>query len=137
MRRVAEALPAVRNSQRPVALGDHSNCVIAVSDRGSAPLESGRKSFYCRDLAGDQGGFTLANHELEWRMLGACRGLDASLFYPDEDDTADEAKLVCEHCSVRVACLDYALANREKVGVWGGATERERRRLLRQRRRTA
>ena len=134
---MAEALPAVPNSQRPVALGDHSNCVIAVSDRGSAPLESGRKSFYCRDLVGDQGGFTLANHELEWRMLGACRGLDASLFYPDEDDTADEAKSVCEHCSVRVACLDYALANREKVGVWGGATERERRRLLRQRRRTA
>jgi len=137
MRRLAKAPSSIRISQRPVVTGDRSNSVIAVSDDKRAPLESGHKSFYCRDLAGDQGGFMLANHELEWRMLGACRGLDASLFYPDEDDTADEAKLVCEHCSVRVACLDYALANREKVGVWGGATERERRRLLRQRRRTA
>ncbi|MEK9838493.1 MAG: WhiB family transcriptional regulator [Ilumatobacteraceae bacterium] len=79
----------------------------------------------------------MSNHELEWRMLGACRGLDASLFYPDEDDAAEKAKSVCEHCSVRVACLEHALAVREKVGVWGGATERERRRLLRQRRRSA
>ncbi|NBV73648.1 MAG: WhiB family transcriptional regulator [Actinobacteria bacterium] len=94
-------------------------------------------AFYCRVFVGDQGDFTLAKHELEWRMLGACRGLDASLFYPDEDDTAEEAKSVCEDCSVRVACLEHALANREKVGVWGGATERERRRMLRQRRRTA
>jgi WhiB family redox-sensing transcriptional regulator len=94
-------------------------------------------AFYCRVFVGDQGDFTLAKHELEWRMLGACRGLDALLFYPDEDDTAEEAKSVCEDCSVRVACLEHALANREKVGVWGGATERERRRMLRQRRRTA
>ena len=75
----------------------------------------------------------MANHELEWRMLGACRGLDASLFYPDEDDTADEAKLVCEHCSVRVACLDYALATNQDSGIWGGLSEDERRDIRRQR----
>lgn len=75
--------------------------------------------------------------ELEWRMLGACRGLDASIFYPDNDDDAEVAAQVCRECSVRVACLEYALAEREKAGVWGGATERERRRILRQRRRTA
>ena len=40
-------------------------------------------------------------------------------------------------CSVRVACLEHALMSREKVGVWGGATERERRRIIRQRRRPA
>ena len=70
-------------------------------------------------------------------MLGACRGLDASIFYPDTEDEADVAKAVCAECGVRAACLEYALARREKVGVWGGATERERRRLLRQRRRSA
>lgn len=75
--------------------------------------------------------------ELEWRMLGACRGLDASIFYPDNDDDAETAAQVCRECSVRVACLEYALNEREKAGVWGGATERERRRILRQRRRTA
>ena len=70
-------------------------------------------------------------------MLGACRGIDASIFYPDTEDEADVAKAVCAECGVSAACLEYALARREKVGVWGGATERERRRLLRQRRRSA
>jgi len=76
-------------------------------------------------------------HEYEWRMLGACRGLDASIFYPDTDDEAEAAKSVCEQCGVQAACLDFALSEREKVGVWGGATERERRRIIRHRRRTA
>jgi WhiB family transcriptional regulator, redox-sensing transcriptional regulator len=70
-------------------------------------------------------------------MLGACRGLDASIFYPDNDDEAEIAKQVCQECSVQRTCLDFALQRREKVGVWGGATERERRRMLRQRRRSA
>ena len=72
-----------------------------------------------------------------WRELGACRGLDPGLFYPDEDDEAEPAKAICAECGVRIACLEHALASREKQGVWGGATERERRRLIRQRRRTA
>ena len=76
-------------------------------------------------------------HELEWRLLGACRGLDASVFYPDDDEQAEIAKQGCEECNVKSTCLEYALSQREKIGVWGGATERERRRILRQRRRSA
>ena len=54
---------------------------------------------------------------------GACKGLGASIFYPDDDDEADDAKHICAGCGVRVACLEHALATREKVGgVWGGAT---------------
>ncbi len=70
-------------------------------------------------------------------MLGACRGLDASIFYPDNDEDAQVATQVCEECGVRTACLEFALTQREKAGVWGGASERERRRILRQRRRSA
>ncbi|MGE5209710.1 MAG: WhiB family transcriptional regulator [Acidobacteriota bacterium] len=73
--------------------------------------------------------------ELKWWDLGACRGLDASVFYPDDDEGAEAAKSVCASCSVQSACLDYALSEREKAGVWGGATERDRRRMIRQRRR--
>jgi WhiB family redox-sensing transcriptional regulator len=73
-----------------------------------------------------------------WRAKGACQGLDAEIFYPEDDeDLAEDAKAVCAECAVRLACLDHALDNREHQGVWGGATARERRRLLRQRRRTA
>jgi WhiB family transcriptional regulator, redox-sensing transcriptional regulator len=72
-----------------------------------------------------------------WRELGACRGLEPTIFFPEDDIDADVAKEVCAGCGVRVACLEYALTIREKQGVWGGATERERRRIIRQRRRTA
>jgi len=75
--------------------------------------------------------------ELKWWDLGACRGLDAMIFYPDDDDDAATAKSVCGECRVRAACLEHALSLREKAGVWGGATERDRRRIIRQRRRTA
>ena len=75
--------------------------------------------------------------EQRWREHAACQGLDPELFYPFEDDEAVAAKAVCAVCPVNIACLEFALAGREKDGVWGGATERERRRLVRQRRRTA
>jgi WhiB family redox-sensing transcriptional regulator len=74
---------------------------------------------------------------LQWRSKASCQGLDPEIFYPLDDDDAEEAKVVCATCSVREACLEHALGYREKEGVWGGATERERRRIIRQRRRTA
>ena len=74
-----------------------------------------------------------------WREFARCRGVDPETFYPvsDDDDAADEAKSICALCPVREACLEYALSTREKNGVWGGLTERERRRVLRRRRKTA
>lgn len=72
-----------------------------------------------------------------WRQRAACRGGDPDIFFPVSDEEAEEAKAICTGCSVREACLEYALANREHDGVWGGATERERRRLIRQRRKSA
>lgn len=75
--------------------------------------------------------------DLTWRYRGACRGLDPDIFYPASDEEAEPAKAVCGTCAVRQQCLEFALANREREGVWGGATEKERRRILRQRRKTA
>ena len=74
-----------------------------------------------------------------WRQLARCRGVDPEVFYPvsDDEDAADEAKSICALCPVRETCLEYALTAREKEGVWGGLTERERRRILRRRRKTA
>jgi WhiB family redox-sensing transcriptional regulator len=74
-----------------------------------------------------------------WRSQGRCRGTDPDIFYPAVEDeaAAREAKAICSTCPVRTPCLEHALAVREKFGVWGGLTERERRRALRQRRRTA
>lgn len=74
-----------------------------------------------------------------WRAQAACRGLDTEIFYPIPEDEEAEmaAKAICETCPVREACLEYALGSREREGVWGGTTERERRRIVRQRRRSA
>lgn len=74
-----------------------------------------------------------------WRSKAACRGLDPQIFYPSTDDEGDAAaaKVVCSACPVQEPCLEHALGRREKDGVWGGATEKERRRMIRQRRRTA
>ena len=75
----------------------------------------------------------------DWRSAGLCRGSDPLIFYPpsEDDSLAEEAKTICSMCAVRRPCLEFALTNREKHGVWGGLTERERRRVLRQRRRSA
>jgi WhiB family redox-sensing transcriptional regulator len=76
---------------------------------------------------------------MSWRDRGRCRGVDPEIFYPPEDDeeAAAPAKAICQACPVLEACLEHALTRREKIGVWGGLTERERRRLIRQRRRLA
>ena len=75
--------------------------------------------------------------DMSWRQRGACKGLDPDVFYPASDEEAEEAKGICATCVVQEPCLEYALRNREADGIWGGATVRERRRILRQRRKTA
>ncbi len=69
-----------------------------------------------------------------WHKHGACRGSDPNLFFPERGESVKEAKAVCARCPVRPECLEYALANQEKFGIWGGLSERERRQLRRQRR---
>ena len=77
----------------------------------------------------------MTNH---WRQYARCLGADPEIFYPPTDPTtAAEAKAICAVCPVREPCLEYAITAREKQGVWGGLTERERRRMIRQRRKTA
>ncbi len=72
-----------------------------------------------------------------WRQHSACKGVDPDIFYPVSEEEAEVAKAVCGQCPVRQPCLEFALTTRERDGVWGGATEKERRRMLRQRRKSA
>ena len=71
----------------------------------------------------------------EWLAESACKGLDPTIFYPATDEEAEDAKAVCAVCPVQEACLEHAIGHREHNGVWGGATERERQRIIRRRRR--
>lgn len=75
--------------------------------------------------------------QVGWMNRGACRGLDPNLFFPIYEKDEAVPKEVCSTCPVRIECLEYSLERREDHGIWGGTTEKERRRLRRQRQRTA
>jgi WhiB family redox-sensing transcriptional regulator len=70
----------------------------------------------------------------EWMRRGRCRDMDPAIFFPSDGVGVQVAQRICAECAVRAECLEYALVNRVDHGVWGGASERERRRLLRKRR---
>jgi WhiB family redox-sensing transcriptional regulator len=71
--------------------------------------------------------------ERAWQDQANCLGVDPDLFFPERGASTREAKEVCRGCVVKNDCLEYALENGEKFGIWGGLSERERRRLRRQR----
>jgi WhiB family transcriptional regulator, redox-sensing transcriptional regulator len=72
--------------------------------------------------------------ELDWQEHAACRSATLDVFYA-EDERTQAALELCTECPVRLPCLDYAMRHREQFGVWGGTTERERRRIFRRERR--
>jgi WhiB family redox-sensing transcriptional regulator len=69
-----------------------------------------------------------------WMDHARCRTLTPSEFFPSDGVGVETAKRVCSECAVRADCLEYALIHRIDHGVWGGTSERERRRILRSRR---
>lgn len=69
--------------------------------------------------------------------LGSCRGMDPDIFFPDRGESLAPAQAVCAECIVAEECLEYALDNGERFGVWGGTSERERRRIRRARKQGA
>ena len=75
----------------------------------------------------------LAVDELLWQDYANCRGADADLFFPERGASTRRAKAICRACDVRTDCLEYAIVNGEKFGIWGGMSERERRRVRRER----
>ncbi len=72
-------------------------------------------------------------HDMSWQKRANCMGVDPELFYPERGASTKEAKSVCKGCVVRDECLEYAIITGEKFGIWGGMSERERRRIRRAR----
>jgi len=72
--------------------------------------------------------------ECEWMARGKCRDMDPAVFFPSDGIGVQVAQRICAECPVKTPCLEYALVNRVDHGVWGGTSERERRRILRRRR---
>jgi WhiB family transcriptional regulator, redox-sensing transcriptional regulator len=67
----------------------------------------------------------------QWQDRALCAQTDPEAFFPEKGGSTREAKKICLGCEVRTQCLEYALAHDERFGIWGGLSERERRRLKR------
>ncbi|BBG04432.1 WhiB family redox-sensing transcriptional regulator [Pseudonocardia autotrophica] len=67
----------------------------------------------------------------DWQERALCAQTDPEAFFPEKGGSTREAKRICSGCEVRAECLEYALAQDERFGIWGGLSERERRRLRR------
>jgi WhiB family transcriptional regulator, redox-sensing transcriptional regulator len=66
---------------------------------------------------------------LSWQSDSLCAQTDPEAFFPEKGGSTREAKKICGSCEVRNRCLEYALENDERFGIWGGLSERERRKL--------
>jgi len=69
-----------------------------------------------------------------WMALGLCRMYAPAMFFPSDGVGVDKARKICASCPVQSECLEHALEHRIEHGVWGGCSERERRRILKRRR---
>ncbi|MGX7827770.1 WhiB family transcriptional regulator [Actinokineospora sp. 24-640] len=74
-------------------------------------------------------GFGDEAEEQEWQERALCAQTDPEAFFPEKGGSTREAKRICLGCEVRAECLEYALAHDERFGIWGGLSERERRKL--------
>jgi len=72
-----------------------------------------------------------ATGPMGWQERALCAQTDPEAFFPEKGGSTREAKRVCTGCEVRTECLEYALENDERFGIWGGLSERERRKLRR------
>ena len=70
---------------------------------------------------------------LSWQDFANCSGADQDLFFPERGASTRKAKAICAACSVKEECLEFAITQGERFGIWGGLSERERRKIRRQR----
>ena len=86
---------------------------------------TGRKGEIVRELfILDEGA-----EEFGWQERALCAQTDPEAFFPEKGGSTREAKRICQGCEVRAECLEYALGHDERFGIWGGLSERERRKL--------
>jgi WhiB family redox-sensing transcriptional regulator len=80
--------------------------------------------------AGNQSPLPDPDSPTAWMGQGLCRMYSPSVFFPSDGVGVDKARKICAGCPVKTECLEHALEHRIEHGVWGGASERERRRIL-------
>jgi WhiB family transcriptional regulator, redox-sensing transcriptional regulator len=82
-------------------------------------------------MEGRVAGADLLGDAPEWQEHSLCSQTDPEAFFPEKGGSTREAKRICSRCEVKDECLEYALGHDERFGIWGGLSERERRKLKR------
>ncbi len=116
--KVDEAQEAQGNLSRAAALSPVVLTPVALGNPGSGP------GVLSQGLPGQE-----PQEELTWQERSLCAQTDPEAFFPEKGGSTREAKKVCVGCEVRAECLEYALEHDERFGIWGGLSERERRKL--------
>ena len=81
------------------------------------------------DDAGFEAIVRISYDALIWQEDALCKETDPEIFFPEKGGSTKEAKKVCGRCEVEEECREYALANNERYGVWGGLSEYDRRKI--------
>jgi WhiB family redox-sensing transcriptional regulator len=76
---------------------------------------------------------TVEGLDMSWQDFANCRGADPDLFFPERGASTRSAKAICRECQVREECLEFAIVSSEKFGIWGMMSERERRKIRKER----
>ena len=98
--------------------------------RGARHCDDHRRSLAIEgDTAGNSICSRTTREDNGWQERALCAQTDPEAFFPEKGGSTREAKRVCLTCDVRQECLEYALQNDERFGIWGGLSERERRKL--------
>ena len=141
---IANAQAITIGSRRPTRANNHFNrtsttsltsltSLAATLPAYEAPITTRGHQRKKQGVYMQRGLAQLDNEVRAWQSKANCMGVDPELFFPERGASTREAKEVCRGCMVREDCLEYALANGEKFGIWGGLSERERRKVRRAR----
>jgi WhiB family transcriptional regulator, redox-sensing transcriptional regulator len=116
---------------QPARLADRGWSVVSTPEVTPTPPVTNPQKRSHLSLVTDA--FELASETADdqWQERALCAQTDPEAFFPEKGGSTREAKRICLGCEVRDACLEYALAHDERFGIWGGLSERERRRLKR------
>jgi WhiB family redox-sensing transcriptional regulator len=118
--------------RQPIRLGDRGLSVIGgppQPDSSAGTSDAPRRAHLT--LVPDPFALPPVETDDQWQERALCAQTDPEAFFPEKGGSTREAKRICLGCEVRDACLEYALAHDERFGIWGGLSERERRRLKR------
>ena len=117
---------------QPIRLGDRGLSAVGTTPQPPSSAEfTGAATRAHLTLVPELFGLAPETPEDQWQERALCAQTDPEAFFPEKGGSTREAKRICMGCEVRDACLEYALAHDERFGIWGGLSERERRRLKR------